>query len=172
MAVPRSRVRRAAVLACIVLTASTGLGLLAPQTADASCAGPQVDLEQSGTAVPRQRPNADSEPVYTVARDEPLRVLGSNMTYTCNDTGSFTTPGCGPSVKTPDEPIVPLDDVELRISQRGRTVVLGVADPSPADLTVVYDLQRLPSFLRPGPARLSWAPRGEEGGSQLDLLLT
>jgi hypothetical protein len=172
MAVSRAQVRRAGVLACIVLTASAGLGLLGPQAADASCAGPQFDLQQDGTAVPRERANADSELVYTVVRDEPLRVLGSNMTYTCNDTGSFTHPGCGPAVRTPDEPIVPLDDVELRISQRGRSAVLAVADPSPADLTVVYDLQRLPAFLRRGPARLSWAPRGEQGGAQLDLLLT
>ena len=172
MAVLRARVRRAGVLACILLTAATGLGLIGPQAAGASCAGPQVDLEQGGVAVPRQRENDDRELVYTVDRTQPLRVLGSNMTYTCRDTASFTDPGCGPPVRTPEDPIVPLEDVELRVSQRGRTLVLGVADTSPSDLTVSYDLQRLPAALRPGPALLSLAPRGKERGAQLELLLS
>ncbi len=80
---PRARWRVAAARAGILLVAAAGLGLIAPLPARASCAGPQLALEQGGAVAPARRVGeAETERLlHDITRGQPLRVIGSNLTF-------------------------------------------------------------------------------------------
>ena len=148
------------------------MGLVVPLPASASCAGPQLALEQGGAPVLARRVgDAETEKLlHDVTRDQTLRVRGRNLTFDCRDTYSATQRGCGAPVPDVVEPIVPLQDAEIVLTQRGRSWRLadvGVVGP---DLTAVLDV-RIPRGVRPGPATLSLVDRAEGSGTQLDLIV-
>lgn len=160
--------RRAAALAGLIAAAALGLGLVAPR-ASASCAGPQVVLEQDGAVVtPRRVGQGEAERLrYDVADDQPLRVDASNLTTGCRDTPS-TVGGCGRPVADPEPPVEPMEDVALVLTQEDRSWTLAVADTVGADLTARFDLE-LPPALRPGPATLALVDGREQSGTDLEL---
>lgn len=150
----RARARRAAVRACILATAAVGLGLTSVPSAGASCAGPQLELQQRGSSVAPRRVGEgdDEELLFDVARDQPLLVIASNLTFDCNDTDAGSLGGCGGPARQPAQPIQPIQNAELRLSQGNRNWTLG-------RLEVSYDLRSrqevtLPAAVRPGSARL------------------
>ncbi|KAA1416779.1 hypothetical protein F0U44_16415 [Nocardioides humilatus] len=101
--------------------------------AAASCAGPTLSIVPD-TAIPRG--------TSTVA--------GRHFNDGCNDVGSCTV-GCSRHCDEP-EPVEPLDDVELRLVQRGRTWTLGTVDADGSG-DVSWTIE-VPSTARPGPATL------------------
>ncbi len=168
----RSRARGAATQAGLLLVVAAGLGLVAPSTAAASCAGPQVTLEQAGAPVTPRRvgEGEDERLLHDVTRAEPLRVNGSNLTFDCQDTPASNQRGCGPPVPEPAEPIVPLQDAELVLTQRDRSWTLAQVGVIGPDLTTVLDVT-LPRDVRPGPATLSLIDPQEDAGAQLELVV-
>lgn len=166
-------VSRAALLACALVLAALGLGVFAPGPAAASCAGPQLALEQGGTTVaPRRVGQGDREAIlYDIGRDRPLRVNGSNLTFDCQDTASASPRGCGAPVTDPVKPLVPMQAPEVVLTQRGRSWILGRVGVIGPDLTaqVVVDL---PRAVRPGRATLSLRERRSAIGAQLELVIT
>lgn len=166
----RALPRRVAILACALFMAAAGLGLVAPTPADASCAGPQLALEQGGATVPPRRVGeGESEKLlYDISRNKPLRINGSNLTFDCQDTYSATQRGCG--APHPD-PIVAMQNPKLVLAQRGRTWTLGRVGAIGPDLTAQVEID-LPPAVRPGPAVLAMLDQKEARGAQLDLLIT
>lgn len=150
----RSQRRAGATQAALLLAAAAGLGLVAPPPASASCAGPQVTLEQGGAPITARRVGeGESERLlHDVIREQPLRVNGSNLTFGCSDT--FAPRGCGSPVPEPTEPIVPLEDAQLVLTQRERSWTLARVGVIGPDLTTVLDVT-LPRGLRSGPATLA-----------------
>ncbi len=169
----RALPRRVAILACVLFMAAAGLGLVAPTPAGASCAGPQLALEQGGAPVPPRRVGeGESEKLlYDISRNQPLRVNGSNLTFDCQDTYSATQRGCGAPRPGPVDPIVPMQNPELVLTQRGRTWTLGRVGAIGPDLTAQIEVE-LPRAVRPGPAVLTMLDQKEASGPQLDLLIT
>lgn len=165
----RSRRRRSALSAAALLIAAAGMGLVAPD-ARASCAGPQLLLEQDGRVVsPRRVGQGDDERLlYDLAPDQPLRVLGSNLTFDCQDTYS-STPGCAAPAPDPATSIVPIQDPELVLTQGARSWTLAAAVPVAPDLTAQVEVQ-LPRDVRPGAATLALLDR-ERVGPELDVVL-
>ena len=100
----------------------------------ASCAGPSVE------APPALAPGATVE------------VRGDNFVDGCQDTGSCPAFGCGGCDYGPEP--VPIPDVPLSLTQRGRTWDLGTADADERG-RVRWEVT-LPDDVRPGRARLSW----------------
>ncbi|MGN6301038.1 MAG: hypothetical protein ACTHN8_08100 [Angustibacter sp.] len=108
--------RRFLAVAVVVASAAFGLGAFAPDHAAASCAGPSIALVAPTSAVVRPA--------------EPLEVAGTMFFDGCADTVE-SGPGCsGPH---PTEVQTPMTDVELTLTQRGRSWPLGRADAGPAD---------------------------------------
>lgn len=163
---------RGAVPAGVLLLAAAGLGLLAPDV-QASCVGPQLALEQGGRVVEGRRVGqGDDERLrYDLARDQQLRVLGSNLTFDCQDTYSSTQRGCGAPVADPVPPGAPMQDPELVLSQPGRSWTLVKVVTVGPDLKAQVEVQ-LPPDVRPGEATLSLLDRQERNGAELDLVLS
>ena len=169
----RSRWRGAATQIGLFLMVAAGLGLVAPLPAIAGCAGPQVTLEQGGAPVPARRVGeAETETLlYDITRKQPLRVSGTNLTFDCQDTHSTTRRGCGAPVPEPVEPIVPLLNAEIVLTQRDRSWTLADIGTIGPDLSTVLDV-RLPQGLRPGTATLSLVDRLERNGPKLELVVS
>ena len=155
-----------------MVMAAAGLGLVATSSAHASCAGPQLALEQRGATVPARRVGeGETERIlYDIRRDQPLQVNGSNLTFDCQDTHSATPGGCGEPVPQSIEPIVPMHNAELVLSQRGRSWTLANLGTSGPDLTTRIRVT-LPRAVRPGPATLSLLDRQEDAGAELELVI-
>jgi len=164
---------RAALVAGTLLVAATGLGLVPPSPAEASCAGPQLAFEQHGIAVaPRRVGSGDDEKVlFDLRRDQAVRVTGSNLTYECRDTYSSTQRGCGAPEPEPVTPITPLEDVELVLTQGSRSWSLGRFEPIGSDLTAEVEVS-IPTGARPGAARLALVESGADGTPAADLNLS
>ena len=109
--------------------------------AAASCAGPTLKNVQD----------------LVLARGASSTVEGRSFADGCQDSMSCSAvPGCG-SCEYDDPPPTPLQDVELRLRQRGVTWSLGTADAGTAEdkrlgwVTWTFDL---PPGVEPGRARL------------------
>ena len=168
----RRRLRHAAAMSWVLLVTALGLGLVAP-VAQASCAGPQVQLEQGGAPVePRRVGEGEAERlIHDVVRGEPLRVLGSNLTFDCRDTYATQQVGCGAPVEPPEPaPIAPMQDVRVVLTQGTRSWTLAALGPIGADLDARVEVE-LPRAVRPGPAVLALVEREARGGAELDLLV-
>ena len=163
--------RRAAAAIGIVAMIAVGLGLVAPAPARTSCAGPQLSLVQGGASVPARRvpQGADERLLHDVARRVPLQVLGSNLTFDCDDTVELH-PGCGGPTVQP-EPIVPLQQTRLVLSQGDRRWKLGELGAVRPDLTADAEVS-LPAEVRPGRAVLSLVDQSEHSAAQLDLMIS
>lgn len=135
--------RRTLAAAAVVVSATFGLGAFAPDHAAASCAGPMLT-----SAVVRP--------------GEPLEVTGTNFFDGCADQVVVGGPGCsgpsGPSDSHATEVQTPMTDVELTLTQGGRTWRLGRADAGPAGTDYAVRWQVVaPSGLVAGPATLQAA---------------
>lgn len=136
----------------ILLLVSTLLALsmwpLAPPPAAAGCVAPYLVHEQ-------RRPTLEAGVVE--------RIEGRAFVDGCRDTMTCSAvPGCD-SCEYDEPPPEPMQDVELRLAQRGRTWRLGVADAQTASndhLGWVSWTFELPAGVRPGPAVLR--PEGGE----------
>lgn len=168
----RARLRRGAVQASVLVVTAGGLGLVVTPTARASCAGPQLALEQGGAPVPPRRvgEGESEEILYDVTRDQPLRVNGSNLTFDCHDTHSANQRGCGAPIPDPIEPIEPVHDPELVLTQRDRSWTLARVGTISPDLTTRVEVT-LPSSVRPGHASLSLVESRTDSGAQLELVI-
>ena len=95
----RARLRLLAARICILVTATVGLGLTAGPAAEASCAGPQLGIQQNGLSIAPRRvgEGPDEQLLFDVDRAHPLQIAGTNLTVDCQDT--IATPGgCGAPV--------------------------------------------------------------------------
>lgn len=132
------RVRRSS-LALVMVLLGIALAPTPGRPAHASCAGPSLQL---------------ARPV--LHRGTSATVEGENFVDGCSDSGSCTTIGCASHCDDP-EPETPLDDVELRVVQHGRSWRVGVADAGTAGddrLGRVSWRFVVPRGLAPGPAML------------------
>ena len=128
-----------------LLLIATLLGLAAlplPQTpASASCAAPYLKVSER----------------LVLERGETMTIEGRSFADGCQDSMSCSGAlGCD-SCKYDDPPPVPLDDVGLRLVQRGRTWTVAVADAGTAEsnrLGWVEWTFEVPVDARRGPAKL------------------
>lgn len=159
-------------LAAVLILSAAGLGLVALAPATASCAGPQVSLEQHGAPTsPRRVGDVEHEKLlYDVSGDKPLRVKGKNLTFSCQDTASSTQRGCDAPVRDPVEPIVPMERPEVVLAQHGHRWHLGSLGDVAPDLSAQIDV-RLPRAVRAGPATLSVVEQASADGVTLDLVV-
>ena len=155
-----------------LLIAAAGLGLVVPLPASASCAGPQLALEQGRESVVARRVGeAENERLlHDVAREQPLRITGTNLTFDCRDTYSTKQGGCAAPEAEVADPIVPLQNAEIVLTQRGRSWNLADVGEIGPDLTVVLDVE-IPRGVRPGPATLSMVDPAQDSGAQLHLVV-
>ncbi|GAB4000260.1 hypothetical protein [Nocardioides marmoraquaticus] len=113
-----------------------------------------ADPAVAGCAAPTLRVDSSSWDRTTrpqLAAGSPVVVEGRSLRDSCNDTGTTTVSPLGCEEQVVDPP-GPASDVALRVEQGDRSWVLGRTD---ADAS--YDATwrvRLPTELRPGPARL------------------
>lgn len=139
----------------IVVTAGI-LGLTAPQTALASCVGPQVSITvgDGGSAVA----HVEGAEV-TVEPGARLTVTGTWFRDGCNDTSSVGTTGCGGPVVSQGETETPMRDVVLLLTQGNGRWPLGTTDATGrADsFAIAFDVG-LPTDLQPGAAVLMVGP--------------
>lgn len=120
--------RRLVRLGLLVAVAAAGLGLFAPTTASASCAGPSITVP-GPTASPTSLPDSDVPvPVVRLEPGATVTVTGRDFAAGCDDTGSVTVYGPGCERADPPKPSVPLQDVALELTWNGRTFPLGTAD--------------------------------------------
>jgi hypothetical protein len=168
----RPQWRFAAARTSVLLIAAAGLGPVVPLPASASCAGPQLALEQGGDSVLARRVGeAENEKLlYDVSREQPLRIKGTNLTFDCRDTYSTSQGGCAAPNPEAAEPIVPLQNAEIVLTQRGRSWNLADVGEIGSDLTVVLDV-KIPRGVRSGPATLSMIDPAQDSGAQLDLVV-
>lgn len=133
--------------------AAAGLGLIAVQPADASCAGPQLRVQQNGAPIEPRRvgEGLDEQLLYDVTRNQPLQATAFNLTFACNDTYAGT-PGCGAPPAKPVKPEPAIQDAKLQLEQNDRRWTLGRLDIG-QELSSNLDV-RLPAALRPGSALL------------------
>lgn len=123
--------------ALALLAAGVLVAPLPQQPAVASCAGPSVDLA----------------PQSVLRRGESLDVAGRHFVDGCQDSMSCdATWGCD-DCEVDDPPPTAMQDVELRLVQRGRTWALAEADADAGTGLVSWSFT-LPPGVRPGPARL------------------
>ena len=171
---PESTRRSLTARVALVLLSAVGLGavVVAP-IAGASCAGPQLVIDQGGYRVPgRQVGKGPNERiVYHVSRDEPLQVLGTSLTHDCNDTASYRQVGCGPPIPDPVEPERPFQDAQLVLAQQGRVWTLGRFGDVGPDLEAIVEVD-LPADARPGPAVLQLREDRQDVSGRLELALT
>jgi hypothetical protein len=164
--VSRTVWRRVALWACLLLPTATALGLVHPvPTAEASCAGPRLDLWQAGIRVVPHRmgEGVEEKRIFSIDRDLDVVVVGSNLTVHCHDIGS----GCGASQ---DEVIRPLQDAVLVLRQDGREWQLAKVGEIGPDLKAEVSIA-LPSGVEPGAATLAIMDPHEDSGTRLDLEL-
>jgi hypothetical protein len=130
-----------------------------------------MSLEQGGMRLAPLDPDGEAR-TYAVITDQPLTVLGSNITDLsrgCNDTYS-PSGGCDPKPTPPPESPAPARDVALVLSQNTRRWDLGLANPSGLDHAVRFDIE-LPADLRPGPASLELTSKTDIGEPALRLVV-
>lgn len=134
---------KARVTASIALLAAV-IALWPIETASACCVAPYLRVEDA----------REKRPI--VSRGASVTVEGRAFVDGCNDTGgSSGFLGCTPQ---DDEPVVPHDDVALRITQGDRQWELGSEDAGTAaddQLGHVSWTFVVPDDLRPGRARLA-----------------
>ena len=169
----RSQGRLTAARTSVLLIAAAGLGLVVPLPASASCAGPQLALEQGRESVVARRVGeAENERLlYDVTREQPLRIKGTNLTFDCRDTYSMNQGGCVAPKPEVAEPIVPLQNAEVVLMQGGRSWKLADVGEIGPDLTAVLDV-KIPRGVRSGAATLSMVDPAQDGGAQLDLVVS
>jgi hypothetical protein len=168
----RSQSRPTVARVFVLLIAVAGLGLVVPLPAGASCAGPQLALEQGlESVVARRVGEAENERLlYDVTREQPLRIMGTNLTFDCRDTYSMNQGGCAAPNTEAAKPIVPLQDAEVVLTQRGRSWNLADVGEIGPDLTAVLDVT-IPRSVRSGAATLSVIDPAQDSGAQLDLVV-
>jgi hypothetical protein len=159
-------------VAAILLTVLALPVIVVLPPATAACAGPQLELHQRGASVPPRTvgKGATEKVVYTVRRGDSLEVLGTHLTFDCNDTVSFTQMGCGPRIADPVEPERPFRDARIVLTQSGRTWMLAALGNVGADLRAQIEVD-LPREVRAGPAVLAVQEGGEPVGGGLDLVI-
>lgn len=138
--------RRPAALVLALLVSAATLGVVTPQRAEASCAGPVIGvggvIDESGAA---------PEAAVPLPRDT---VVSGRWFFTgCDDNGTGPAPGC--TAEREDEQS-PTPDVELVLTRGTESWSLGSADAGPAETeyAVTWDVQ-LPPDVEPGPATLT-----------------
>jgi len=129
-------------------------------TADASCVGPYLTLDESG-GMP--------EPPVVVQRAATLRVHGRAFVTGCNDTGTTTGVLACQHTEMADEER-PIEDIRLTLRQHGRTWELGTED-SAQDGEVDWSAA-MPDGVRRGPARLvAHLPEDAGTRARLDIVV-
>jgi hypothetical protein len=124
----------------VLVTSAVGLGLFAPVGAPASCAGPVLSFQ--GVSA-----NETSPSIPEIHRGQPVNIRGSFFFDGCNDAGS-QGPGCS---KRKNVAQVPARDVELVLSQGGKSWSLATADAAEGSYEIVWNIM-LPAEVRPGSA--------------------
>ncbi|HET8561784.1 MAG TPA: hypothetical protein VFL69_14790 [Marmoricola sp.] len=138
----RFRAPRRAWPALLLLLACTALPWPV-SSASASCVAPLLGVD--GSAIPPRHP-------VSVRAGDDLTVRGRFFHHGCNDTGGSETDAFGCSHSAPREAEPPMKHVVLRITQRGHTWRLGVADADGRS-AISWDVT-VPDGLRPGAATL------------------
>lgn len=150
--------------------AAVGLGAVGVPAAEASCAGPQLSVQQKGTPALEARKTEEDTVIYAITSDEPVTFLASNLADGCHDTDATTRTGCGPGTPTPLDPVRPLSNLDLVLRQDGHRWTLAQADGPRLDLTLKLEVE-LPAAARPGPAVLELTSK-EEVNSSIQLQLS
>lgn len=121
---------------------------------------------------PRRVGEGDRERLlYDLSKGHRLRVKGSNLTFSCQDTYSATQNGCGAPVPDPVEPIKPIEHLDLVLAQSGHIWRLGQVNDIGPDLTAQIEVQ-LPRAVRRGRAVLSLLERPSGSGPRLDVVIS
>jgi len=132
----------------VALLAASGLGLFAPGTAGASCAGPTI-VSITPEARPAATPSGQTRPVV-LHPGEAITVTGRGFIDGCNDTPG---PGCmGGGAVTQKA----AHDVALVLNRSGSGTRLGQANAG--DPATGYSIEwqvTLPTDLPPGSAQLT-----------------
>jgi len=165
----RSLVQSAGLYACVLVVAAAGLGLTVAQPASASCAGPQLKVQQDDASITPRRVGEGSEErlLYDVDRDRTLHVEAFNLTFGCNDTHAGSA-GCGGPPSAPTKPLPPIQDVVLRLEQEDRRWMLARLDPGLSD-----DLDvRVPVAVHTGRALLMITDPENGDYAELTLVLS
>ncbi len=116
------------------------LSLVPVGTSTASCSGPTISVGEL------------ARPVLT--RGASVTVDGRSFVDGCNDQGGGDVFGCR---EVEPEPVVPLEDVVLRLRQSGRSWDLGTSDAGSAKDNRLGHIAwegRVPADVRPGRATL------------------
>ena len=127
-------------LALLLVLGAVALGLPGgPGPASASCAAPQLTVQQESGGVPALAPGSSVD------------VVGERFVNGCDDTGGGGG-GLGCSGDEPPGALPPLVDQRLVLTQQGRSFDLGSADADPAG-HVTWAVT-VPDDVEPGRARL------------------
>lgn len=156
---------------CVFVMAAAGLGLTASGPALASCAGPQLRLQQDGASLAPRRvgDGLDEQVLYDVDRRRPLHVEAFNLTFDCDDTAGGTS-GCGAPRAAPIAPVQPIRDAVLQLEQQNRRWDLADLETGP-DLSGSVDV-RIPSAVRPGQALLTITDPEHGDSAELSLVVS
>jgi hypothetical protein len=138
-------------LVLVLFVAATGLGLFAPTSAPASCAGPVIAVDGAAVtaSTPAPPPDEGTVPVVRLARGASFTVTGQYFAAGCNDTGGCTSYGPGCTRCEQPEPPEPQRDVALTLTWNGRELPLGTSDADPATFVTTWSVT-LPPDVVPG----------------------
>lgn len=145
--------RRVVRLVILLAAAATGLGLVAPTAAPASCVGPSITVTGVPTSVTTIQDPDTGVPVQVFAVDEgSFTVTGEWFRTGCADTASTESFGVGCSRAEPREVEVGQQDVPLTLTWNGTTYPLGTSDATGSKYETRWDVT-LPAEVTDGQGR-------------------